>query len=157
LNSPNTSGLLGQKMQKRNSLKKIFIIEGNLKILARNAMRAGKTTYRQLRKMTGSNLWVAETVLHTETNALTAVESYCQRKTARCGTGCRTQHVHKLNTQSQPRNRTITTAGKPDYIKDYKVMQCVKPLRKTVITMLLQDTDVNIYTRPTASNFNKFH
>jgi hypothetical protein len=36
-------------------------------------------------------------------------------------------------------------------------MQCVKPLRKTVITMLLQDMDVTICTRSTASNFNNFN
>jgi hypothetical protein len=44
INSLNTSGLQDQKIQKTNSLNKVFIIKRNLKILTRNVMRAGKTT-----------------------------------------------------------------------------------------------------------------
>jgi hypothetical protein len=51
VNSANTSGLQGQKMYKKNS-QKIFIIKRHLKILRRNAVHDGKTTCRQLRKMT---------------------------------------------------------------------------------------------------------
>jgi hypothetical protein len=53
-----------------------------------------KTTCKHLRKMTGSNVWVAaigctSSIPHTKTNASTAVESYCDRKPARCRRGCR--------------------------------------------------------------------
>jgi hypothetical protein len=56
-----------------------------LKIRKRNAVCAGKTTYMQLSMMTGSNVWAANiccvsSVLHTKTNVLTAVGSYCERK-----------------------------------------------------------------------------
>jgi hypothetical protein len=94
VSSPNTSGLQRQKMQEKNSSKKIFIIKRHLKIPTWNAERDWKTTCKQLRTMTGSNVWVAETdcrssVLHTKTNASTAVESYWERKTAICRRGCR--------------------------------------------------------------------
>ena len=36
-------------------------------------------------------------------------------------------------------------------------MQCVKPLRKTMITILLQDTDFNLHTWPAANSFNNFN
>jgi hypothetical protein len=46
---------------------------------------AGKTTFRHLRKLAGSNVLAAETdcktaFVHTKPNASTAVESYCKRK-----------------------------------------------------------------------------
>jgi len=49
-----------------------------------NTVSAGKTICKQLRKMTGSNVWAAETAargfLCTKTHASTAVESYCEKK-----------------------------------------------------------------------------
>jgi len=49
----------------------------------KTALSSGKTTCKQLRKMTGSNVWAAETgcmisVLHKKTNASAVVESYCE-------------------------------------------------------------------------------
>jgi hypothetical protein len=81
-------------MQKKNSLKQDIHNQETMKILTWNAVRARKTTCQQLTKMYGSNVWVAETsctssVLHTKTNALTAVERYWERKTASCRRGCR--------------------------------------------------------------------
>jgi hypothetical protein len=81
-------------MQKKRSIKTIFIIKRQLKILKRNTVIAGETPCTQLTKTTGSNTWAAETlctrsVLHTPTNTSTAAESYCKRKTARCGRGSR--------------------------------------------------------------------
>jgi hypothetical protein len=90
VNIPNTSGLQGGKiLKKKKSKKEKIIIKRPLKILTpTNAVSAGKTTFEQQRKMTGSSLCVAETgymspALRTKTNASTAAESCCERKIAR--------------------------------------------------------------------------
>ena len=49
-------------------------------------MSVGKTKCKQLRKMNGPYVWAAEnsyknSAIHTNTNASTAVEIYCKRKT----------------------------------------------------------------------------
>ena len=54
-------------------------------ILKRNAASAGKTTCNQLRRITGPNVWAAETgctnsLLLSKTNASTAIENYRERK-----------------------------------------------------------------------------
>jgi hypothetical protein len=64
---------------------------------------AGKTTCKQLKKMTGSNVRAAETgcrssVLHIKTNSSIVVESYCERKTARCRRGSRISISRQLLT-----------------------------------------------------------
>jgi hypothetical protein len=81
------------------------MIKRQLKVLKINAVRAGKTTCKQLRKMTGSNVRVTESgctrsVLHTKTNASTVVESYSEKKTARCRRGCRIFQKSIRNTVS---------------------------------------------------------
>jgi hypothetical protein len=87
VNSPNTSGLQSEKMYKNNSLKKLFIIMRRLKT-DKDAVSAWKITCQKLRKMTGSNVSVAESgctssVLYTKTKVSTAVESHCERKAAK--------------------------------------------------------------------------
>ena len=88
-------------MQKKNSLKKDIRNQETPEILTWNAVRAGKTTCKQLSKMNGLNVQIAETgctssVLHTKTNASSVVESYCERKTAKCRRGCRLSHSLQL-------------------------------------------------------------
>jgi len=57
LNSPNTSGLQGQKMQKKEVNKnRSFIIKRQLNVLRMKAVSAGKTMCKQRRKMTGSKV-----------------------------------------------------------------------------------------------------
>ena len=77
------------EMQRNKSIKQIFIVERQLKFLKRNVVSVGKTTCKKLKKMIWSNEWAAGTgctrpVLHTKTNASTAVGSYCERKTVIC-------------------------------------------------------------------------
>jgi hypothetical protein len=80
-------------LKKKSYETTVFINKRHLKVLTRSAVRAGKTTCKQLWKMAGSNVCAAEiactgSVLHTKTNASTAVESHCERRTAVCRTRC---------------------------------------------------------------------
>lgn len=95
-------------MQTKNQEKEIFVIKSHLKVLKRNTVSVVKTFRRQLRKMTGSNVWAVETgcmnsVLHTNTNVSTAVESYCERKKkAKFGRGsnkCRSLQLRILSSE----------------------------------------------------------
>jgi len=52
----------------------------------RNIVSVGKTKCKQLRKINGHNEWAAEngftnSAVHTNTNASTVVEIYCERQT----------------------------------------------------------------------------
>jgi hypothetical protein len=75
--------------------------------MKRNTVSVVKTFRRQLRKMTGSNVWAVETgcmnsVLHRNTNVSTALESYCERKTAKFGRGsskCRSLQLKILSSE----------------------------------------------------------
>ena len=62
-----------RKCKKRQSIKTIFIIKRQQKVLKRSTVIAGEIPCTQLRKMTGSNTWAAETgctrsVPYTQTN-----------------------------------------------------------------------------------------
>jgi len=72
----------------------LFIMQRQLKFLNRSAVSASKPTCKQMKKMTVSNAWAAETgctssFLHTKTNTSTTVESYSYRETARWRRGSR--------------------------------------------------------------------
>jgi hypothetical protein len=80
VNIPNTTGLQAQKMQKEKSIKQMFIINRHMKIL-RSSVSAGKTTCKQLRKMTGLNVLSTATgctysFIHIKKNASAVVERY---------------------------------------------------------------------------------
>jgi len=91
VNSSNISGLLCKKMQSRKSIKTNFHNQQTAEDSEMKCCECWETTREQRRKMAGSNVRAAETgctsfVLHTKTNASTAEESYCERKT-RCRKG----------------------------------------------------------------------
>jgi hypothetical protein len=83
---------------------KTDIVKPHLKIPKINAVSAEKTTCKQLREMTGSNVLAADTgctfyVLHTK-NVSTAVEGYCERKTAKWSRCCTIVHSLQLRLSS---------------------------------------------------------